>query len=524
MDPECQKLRLELKSWEKSFATVNGGRKAGREDIKHHPEIGKPAIRLPSPPAQSVDRLPAGKYKLYKKLRNQEADGPASNLLLVQEQTPKKRHALKAQSWSTQTPQKQPKHVHSPHDNAVVPNQDIDSAQESPIAHRKSIGPTPQRNGRVLGLFDLLTPSSSIRTPSKRQCLASLPPNIVGTPLRTKSNLDVDEQPTSVCSLGKRSRSPPSASKTTYLASFLTPSTRRIADVGHTPEAMSPVSVLRFDDTPAFLRRDSQKFLQSQQTRGEGNQDENNASSWSPVAVRVMRPKPAGRGLSALVKGLRDMEEAKLDDELGMLREMEGGGGDGCSVQVNDDPGVCVEDSQVPDMPLGPDGEGENESNDLYALEKEGKDRSGRPLRVWKKKGQKRTTRRVTIKPNSAKWKPEPEWKGGREADSEEEVIAIEETQFALPAEAAFAEDGVDSFQTDDNLVAEGTSNGGSTEYQTNAKEAKQLGRPKTTHKDTPMEKKRKVVNAAAHTNYRALKIRNKKSKAQGSGRFGRRR
>lgn len=27
-------LRYELKVWEKSFATANGGRKAGREDIK----------------------------------------------------------------------------------------------------------------------------------------------------------------------------------------------------------------------------------------------------------------------------------------------------------------------------------------------------------------------------------------------------------------------------------------------------------------------------------------------------------
>lgn len=40
MEQECQKLRLELKEWEKSFAAANGGKKAGREDIKQHPEIG----------------------------------------------------------------------------------------------------------------------------------------------------------------------------------------------------------------------------------------------------------------------------------------------------------------------------------------------------------------------------------------------------------------------------------------------------------------------------------------------------
>jgi hypothetical protein len=34
-------LRSELKSWEKIFAGENDGRKAGREDIKKHPDIGR---------------------------------------------------------------------------------------------------------------------------------------------------------------------------------------------------------------------------------------------------------------------------------------------------------------------------------------------------------------------------------------------------------------------------------------------------------------------------------------------------
>jgi len=33
-------LRLELKIWEKSFATANNGKKASRDDIKKHPDIG----------------------------------------------------------------------------------------------------------------------------------------------------------------------------------------------------------------------------------------------------------------------------------------------------------------------------------------------------------------------------------------------------------------------------------------------------------------------------------------------------
>lgn len=34
-------MRQELKIWEKEFATANGGRKAGREDIKQNPSIGE---------------------------------------------------------------------------------------------------------------------------------------------------------------------------------------------------------------------------------------------------------------------------------------------------------------------------------------------------------------------------------------------------------------------------------------------------------------------------------------------------
>lgn len=34
-------VRKELKEWEKEFAAANGGRKAGREDIKQNPHIGK---------------------------------------------------------------------------------------------------------------------------------------------------------------------------------------------------------------------------------------------------------------------------------------------------------------------------------------------------------------------------------------------------------------------------------------------------------------------------------------------------
>ncbi|KAL8936396.1 MAG: hypothetical protein Q9216_004955 [Gyalolechia sp. 2 TL-2023] len=519
MEQECQKLRLELKEWEKTFAAANGGRKAGREDIKRNADIGSDGE------LRSYQNSLAIKYKLYNKLRAGEAacsrpkdDAPRRN------QSPMKRRAGKPPT-SAETPRKRSKHVHAPPENNVaVLEQAIDSPHSTPVAHRQAIGPTPQKNGRVLGLFDLLTPSSRFRTPSKRQSLAPLPPNVVGTPSKQKPKDEPasEEQPAS--STKRRSRSPPSSSKRMYLASFLTPSTRRIADVGDTPQTTTSVSKLRFDDTPVFLRRDSQRFTQSQKAGQAMNGNEEDGSSWSPVAVRVMRPKPARRALSALVKGLREMEEADLDDDLEMLREVEGEGIHAAESQIRSAPQLCVEDSQAPDMPLGPDGQGESDDEDLEALPAEGKGRNGKPLKVWKKRGQKRTTRRVTIKPNTAKWKPEPEWKGGKDEESEGEVTAVEETQFIAAIPNAEQGTDVEDLQTEDDYVTEGASDKGEPQTKTKVQKAKQQGRPAEAQKAPANAKKKKPVNALAHANFRALKIKNKNSKAKGRGRFGRRR
>lgn len=38
-------VRAELKIWEKEFSSTHGGRKAGRDDIKQNPGIGKSGLR-----------------------------------------------------------------------------------------------------------------------------------------------------------------------------------------------------------------------------------------------------------------------------------------------------------------------------------------------------------------------------------------------------------------------------------------------------------------------------------------------
>lgn len=41
---EAINVRAELKTWEKAFSSANGGRKAGRDDIKQNLDIGMSSL------------------------------------------------------------------------------------------------------------------------------------------------------------------------------------------------------------------------------------------------------------------------------------------------------------------------------------------------------------------------------------------------------------------------------------------------------------------------------------------------
>lgn len=296
-----------------------------------------------------------------------------------------------------------------------------------------------------------------------------------------------------------------SGDKSKLFNDLLTPCARRTTDCS-TPAARSGVSRLRFDDTPTFLRRDS-RWADVGKDHVLGDENE---PLWSPVIVRKL-PKAAGRGLSALVRGLREMEDERLDEELDILRDMESE-----SALRNDlhQPKILVKDSQRPDITLGSDGGLEsNEDGVEYADEGKGKD--GKPLKMWKKKGQKRTTRRVLMKPNTAKWKPETAWKVGQFNGDEEDGTA--ETQTASADRSTDWKDhGCESDEYEDiarSQEATETGNGRRDEFDKDLE--KQEG---------PAKKVKKKISATAHANFRALKIRSKQSKGKKGGRFGRKR
>ena len=501
---EADRLRAELKSWEKSFSAANNGRKAGREDIKQYPEIGK--YRLP---LSSQLLIPtAQKYKEFNRYRGSQAQLRHDSQSAQPSSSPrgpsKKRKRPSADAGDTPSTQRKPRNVspRTAHPSNLDPY-DPPSSHATPNPPRTFIGPTPQKNGLVLGLFDLLSPRP---TPSK--CRASSALSLT-TPSKNRQGVGAGTP-------SKRTATPHSGSKCLSAnlpaAELLTPSAQRISH--RTPtSSRTGVSRLKFDETPEFLRRTAPLLLnfsaanvgKSQAHGVDGETD----ISWSPVAVRLP-PKPAGRGLSALVKGLRGMEEEKMDEELEMLRELEEEElgtsiiKDKTGASVPRKPRIQVEDSQhQPEMPLGPDGEGWESSE-----EEEPRGRDGKPLKVWKKKGQKRSTRRVVMKPTVGKWKPEKEWV----VPEDEQKGLVQDTQID-GTHASGNGDGGDAGTLDDDR---GNCDGS---------QAKGVASKDARMVDDEVTKTKapKKISATAHANFRALKIKNKQSKGKKGGRFGRR-
>lgn len=458
-----------------------------------------------------------------------------------------------------QTPQKRVKHAYPLQPAALDLYDPPHSARKSPLQHRTWIGPTPQKDGKVLGLFDLLSPDSSVgRTPSKQA--RSSRHGIELSILRTPSKRRLEDEGLDGDILSGRNglfKSPADASKRAHASTLLTPTAQRtIATPSKsTPGSRRALEPPSLDETPAFLRRHSQhaRILPDDASREDGLEYDDQAISWSPVKRRL-GPRVAGKGLSALVRGLREMEEEKLDEELDILRELEDGGNAHPAPKPHKVPKPFdIADSQIPDMPLGADGANlSNTEDDYIEPEKPGRGRAGKDGKPWKKKGQKRTTRQVTMRPVKGTWKPEPKWKASAESEESEQgegegegdITAIAETQItqsAVPQDPVLddIEEG-DSVGSDVDFEPEIKSSDGGVVGKEKVKgKGKGRGRGKE-HSGAPTKgeqgaqeeenktkttKKKKKIGPTAHANFRALKIRNKSSKGNsGPGRrFGRR-
>lgn len=349
----------------------------------------------------------------------------------------------------------------------------------SPVPLKTAIGPTPQRDGKALGLFDLLSASGgSTATPSSKR-MASVAENDAKTPSggkRKRDDNDDDEDENTI----RMGRTPASSSKKLYLERlFATPTTMRFATMvedeeRQPPAYQNPVSEETqtnplSSETPSFLRRsNSGRYVDP-------------AHALSPVGVRKPR-RFVGKGLSALVQGLRDMEEERMQDDWDVLKEME--------AENNSGTGVEVKDSQAEPQDEGP---------------------------VWKKKAPKRTTRLVRLKP-VMQTKPKAvvptvdQDQPDEEESENEEDPDFTEPNTKKPSIASSFSEKIKAMISDvknKNPLGNATSSANNPTSTTSTK-AKNDNAEKAT-------KKRKV-NPDAHANYRSLKIRSK-----GQGRFGKR-
>ncbi|KAH8426852.1 protein sld2 [Aspergillus melleus] len=524
-------LRAELKEWERAFAAANEGRKAERNDIKQEPEI-------------------AAKYKEYSRLKSLEKSTKyekkhRSHQPQPEEHRPTKRkhasptdpgtgdHATTPRKATRgglfETPAKSRKDSTHPSQIDPYDSPSVFRRLFSPSAHmqasplKAAIGPTPQRDGKALGLFDLLSESGgSTATPSATR-IASVQGANAQTPSkrRTMDTIAEEEEEDD----GPRGERTPASSGKMYMLStlFATPTTLRYAamvegedDAGHADAGKQHADVENAQpagsETPSFLRRSNSGRYGLSNSTG-------NAGGFSPMAVRKP-PKLVGRGLSAIVQGLRDMEDERMQDDMDVLDEIEAEEAAAENVQVND--------SQAPTT------------------------FNGRP---YKKKGQKRTTRRVNMKPVVVKpqpqpqpHSPEPPEEDDDDEGQQDEPAAVPETQGPSRTEDVdeFDYDGfddIDSLHTMSEPDLDSDPEYGekpkpaakSKSFSEKMKEAIGVPDPqprareekapppqaKATEAKKPRERK---VNPQAHANYRSLKIRSRGSRGRGAGRFGRRR
>ncbi|KAK1753077.1 putative dna replication regulator sld2 protein [Echria macrotheca] len=472
-EAQSQELRVQLKTWENDWAKAHGGNKPSRNDIKQNPDI-------------------AQKYKNYNKIRDILSGKTAP-------QKDRKRKQPELPELPPMTPSKRPRTAHTPRKTpgqilpadlpgppAAITTPSISRTLFSP-AIPTSIGPTPQRDGRVLGLFDLLgqTPSRSTSethaTPRKGNAAAAVP-------------------------LG---RTPVTGGRFIQLAGLTTPLNERGSkgNTQRTPSSSGTVSKLQFA-TPAFLRRKTAAPMPVVDENGE----------WADAVAPLRLPKkPIVRSLSNMVAGLRRMEEEAFEEEMDVMREMEmeaTGGGvkkktlvlEGGKLEVRDSQAVATDkELERQDKPvlLG----GFDDENAYDSSEAEQMDR-GQPLRVYKKKGQKRTTRKSNLKPTRTK---RPSGVEGDQGGDEDDVV--HETQFDAAKErrgdlldelASGSDfDGASSDEEeDDKKKRKGNAAG-------KGKAAAKKEKGKEKEKEGVVKKAVRKVKATAHANFKRLKLRN---------------
>ncbi|KEF62888.1 uncharacterized protein A1O9_00862 [Exophiala aquamarina CBS 119918] len=440
LQSQANDLKIALKDFERTFAAEHDGKKPGREDIKANAEI-------------------SSKYKEYNKLRDVIAGKlgiDALNVPSQQEQNARirQRKHHRTDSAISLNPHR-PHSMETPSKGRYHPSQ-LDPydapGSASPKVMLQTVGPTPHRDGTILGIFDMLYSSggsrkSSQETPSggKRKIdvlyadaveTRDLPKTITQPPRRNQDGKSVSQAehlstsvPRSGAATGRRnhSKTPVSESKRFMLQHFFTtPSAVRFATMlqdeagadARTPAVhktplrdqvlgVSPAKgqvPAAADATPPYLKRSFSFKERLLSVSGIPASPSSSQRLASPTSTRILGPRTLPRAkfapkpLSQIIADRasqqndqpRAMEVDDNDDDLDALREME-----------EEDLNVPVGDSKSHDSLVAGDFEGS--------------------ARTWKKKGQKRTTRRAIMKPTRMKPAAAPRFVAADDDEAEDD-------------------------------------------------------------------------------------------------------
>ena len=209
-----------------------------------------------------------------------------------------------------------------------------------------------------------------------------------------------------------------------------------------------------------------------------------------------------------MLAGLRKMEEEAADEDLDVLHEMENEAAgvsskSAAKPQAAQPPKDVVVEHSQPRLPLG----GFDDEAMFDSSPEEAQGRDGQPLKIYKKKGQKRTTRRVKMKPVRSKPSIQTTIPNADDDSEDELAEAVPETQAAVEVEdtADFAE----ARNFDSDSQSEYTASEGGTRY----KRADQSKKRKVMGRDGKIRKGASKVTALANQNFKRLKLRNSGAK-----------
>ncbi|KAK4955284.1 hypothetical protein LTR10_007479 [Elasticomyces elasticus] len=468
-------LRVELKAWEHAFKSTHN-RKASREDISNDASVRE-------------------KYREYNRLQY-AIDNPQG----AKSVSPRKPKHLRQRAGKENLTPKKAWQKNAVSLEVVKEDEQLElevELEQTPAFVKCGLGPTPQKDGLVLGIFDF----ASSATPSKSDGAAAVP-LISCTPSKPA--------PPDPASSSKRglSATPQSSSERRMLDAFIgTPlSKRRKLDneVSETPSTTKG----RYG-TPQFLRRSFPLAPVDE----EGDE--------VPAAAVVPKKRGLVRSLSQIIQNLRKTEEKRMDDEWDILDELENPSpAKPKAPSSNALPAkMLVEDSQLledegVEMPLGPDQSEAGSSDEEVGKGEVVLGRDGKPRKAWKKKGLKRQTKRTNMRPVLHK-----AMKASDLETAEEEAEVVQETQVIDGQEDGDAEYVGEADEEDGE--------GGAARLKQKPKsKAMDDKAVEAVEEGGKAKKAKKKVAATANANFRALKIKNKNSKASGKGggrKFGRR-